>query len=96
MNEVEGLVVVPVSLTEEQLGLGGAQVRREMLESVNRALEKIQKDGRSREIIKRWLPPLQMNRSILASLLKRNWIRRSNVRQSNLKFEGFDAMNTPT
>ena len=56
MNEVEGLVVVPVSLTEEQLAWAVRKSDAELLESVNRALEKIQKDGRSREIIKRWLP----------------------------------------
>lgn len=59
MNEVEGLVVVPVSLTEEQLAWAVRKSDTELLESVNRALEKIQKDGRSKTIIKRWLPLLK-------------------------------------
>jgi polar amino acid transport system substrate-binding protein len=56
VNEVEGLVVVPVSLTEEQLAWAVRKSDPELLESVNRALEKLQKDGRAKEIIKRWLP----------------------------------------
>jgi polar amino acid transport system substrate-binding protein len=59
MNEVEGLVVVPVFLTREQMAWAVRKTDPELLKSVNAALEKIQKDGRAAAIIKRWIPLYQ-------------------------------------
>jgi polar amino acid transport system substrate-binding protein len=59
MNEVEGLVVVPVFLTHEQMAWAVRKSDPELLNSVNSALEKIQKDGRASSIIKRWIPLYQ-------------------------------------
>jgi ABC-type amino acid transport substrate-binding protein len=56
MNETEGLVSVPVYLTEEQLAWAVRKSDAELLASVNSALEKFQQDGRATTIIKRWLP----------------------------------------
>jgi polar amino acid transport system substrate-binding protein len=56
MNEITGLVVVPALLSEEQLAWAVRKSEPELLESVNGALEKFQKDGRAAAIIKRWLP----------------------------------------
>jgi polar amino acid transport system substrate-binding protein len=56
MNEIEGLVPVPVFLTQEQLAWAVRKSDAELLGSVNSALEKFQKDGRATAIIKRWIP----------------------------------------
>jgi len=56
MNETEGLVPVKILLSEEQLAWAVRKSDSELLESVNRALEKIQKEGRAAAIIKRWIP----------------------------------------
>jgi len=56
MNENAGLVAVPFLLSEEQLAWAVRKSEPELLESVNNALEKLQKDGRAPAIIKRWLP----------------------------------------
>ena len=56
MNEIAGLVVVPVLLSEEQLAWAVRKTEPELLASVNSALEKFQKDGRAKAIIKRWMP----------------------------------------
>jgi ABC-type amino acid transport substrate-binding protein len=56
MNEVQGLVAVPVYLTEEQLAWAVRKSDAALLESVNNALEKFQKDGRATAIIRRWIP----------------------------------------
>jgi polar amino acid transport system substrate-binding protein len=59
MNESQGLVVVKVYLSSEQLAWAVRKSDPELLASVNNALEKLQKDGRALEIIKRWLPLYQ-------------------------------------
>jgi polar amino acid transport system substrate-binding protein len=56
MNEIEGLVAVPILLSEEQLAWAVRKSDSELLESVNRALEKLQKEGRAAAIVKRWIP----------------------------------------
>lgn len=56
MNENAGLVAVPLLLSEEQLAWAVRKSEPELLESVNVALAKLQKDGRAQAIIKRWLP----------------------------------------
>ena len=56
MNEIEGLVAVPILLSEEQLAWAVRKTDSELLQSVNRALEKLQKEGRATAIVKRWLP----------------------------------------
>lgn len=56
MNENTGLVAVPVLLSEERLAWAVRKSEPDLLESVNGALEKFQKDGRAAAIIKRWLP----------------------------------------
>ncbi len=59
MNEVQGLVVVRVFLSQEQLAWAVAKSNPELLQSVNGALDKMQKDGRAAAIIKRWIPLFQ-------------------------------------
>jgi ABC-type amino acid transport substrate-binding protein len=56
MNEIEGLVAVPILLSEEQLAWAVRKSDSELLGSVNAALEKLQKDGRAAAIVKRWIP----------------------------------------
>lgn len=56
MNEVEGLVAVKVLLSEEQLAWAVRKSDPELLEAVNRALEQLQKEGRTAAIVKRWIP----------------------------------------
>jgi ABC-type amino acid transport substrate-binding protein len=56
MNESDGLVVVPIYLTQEQLAWAVRKSDAQLLESVNRSLEKMQNDGRALAIIKRWIP----------------------------------------
>lgn len=56
MNEVEGLVPLPVFLSEERLAWALRKSDADLLESVNAALEKLQKEGRATAIIRRWLP----------------------------------------
>lgn len=56
MNEAQGLVVVPIYLTEERLAWAVRKSDAELLASVNQALAKLQADGRAATIIKRWLP----------------------------------------
>jgi polar amino acid transport system substrate-binding protein len=59
MNEIEGLTVVPVYLSREQLAWGVRKSDADLLKSVNEAIEKMQKDGRATAIIKRWIPLYQ-------------------------------------
>jgi polar amino acid transport system substrate-binding protein len=59
MNEVQGLVVVRIFLSQEQLAWAVSKSNPELLQSVNNALEKMQKDGRAAAIIKRWIPLFQ-------------------------------------
>jgi polar amino acid transport system substrate-binding protein len=56
MNEAEGLVAVPIFLTDERLAWGVRKSDPELLAAANQALAKMQKDGRANTIIKRWLP----------------------------------------
>ncbi len=56
MNETEGLTVVPVYLSREQLAWAVRRSDTELLQSVNAALEKFQKDGRVSAIVKQWIP----------------------------------------
>jgi len=54
--EAEGLVVVPVALSEEHLAWAVRKGDSGLLQSVNVALEKMQKSGEANAIIKRWIP----------------------------------------
>jgi len=56
MNESQGLAVVSVRLTEEQLAWAVRKSDGEFLTSINRAFDKLQKEGRTSAILKRWLP----------------------------------------
>jgi len=56
MNEAEGLVALKILLSEEQLAWAVRKSDPELLESVNRALEKLQKEGRTAAIVRRWIP----------------------------------------
>ncbi|MGC3961622.1 MAG: ABC transporter substrate-binding protein [Verrucomicrobiota bacterium] len=56
MNEAQGLVVVPIFLTEERLAWAVRKSDAALLASVNQALGKLQADGRAAAIIKHWLP----------------------------------------
>jgi len=59
MNETEGLVPLRLLLNEEQLAWAVRKSDPELLESVNRALEKLQQDGRAKAVVKRWIPLYQ-------------------------------------
>jgi polar amino acid transport system substrate-binding protein len=56
MNEIEGLVVVPILLSEERLAWAVRKSDSDLLESINAALDRLQKDGRAAAIVKRHLP----------------------------------------
>lgn len=56
MNEAEGLVPLKILLSEEQLAWAVRKSDPELLESVNSALEKLQKEGRAAAIVRRWIP----------------------------------------
>jgi len=56
MNEAQGLVTVPIFLTEERLAWAVRKSDPELLGAVNQALRKMQADGRAAGIIKHWLP----------------------------------------
>jgi len=56
MHEAEGLVVVPILLSQEQLAWAVRKSDGELLDSANKALAKMQSDGRANAIIKRWIP----------------------------------------
>jgi polar amino acid transport system substrate-binding protein len=59
MNEIQGLVVVPIYLSREPLAWAVRKSDPELLVSVNGALDKFQADGRATAIIKRWIPLYQ-------------------------------------
>jgi ABC-type amino acid transport substrate-binding protein len=59
MNAETGLVAVPITLSEEYLAWGLRKSDTGLLESVNAALDKLQKSGRAAEIIKHWVPNLK-------------------------------------
>jgi ABC-type amino acid transport substrate-binding protein len=54
--EQEGLTVVPVALSEEHLAWAMRKSDADLLQSVDAALEKMQKSGQANAIIKRWIP----------------------------------------
>jgi len=56
MNESKGLMALQIFLTEEQLAWAVRKSDTKLLDSINAALEKLQKDGRAPKIIKHWLP----------------------------------------
>ena len=55
-HEADGLVTVSVLLTDESLAWGVRRSDSALLDSVNRALDKMQKSGRANQILKHWLP----------------------------------------
>jgi ABC-type amino acid transport substrate-binding protein len=59
MNAETGLIAVPYTLSEEFLAWGVNKSNTQLLESVNAALEKLQKSGRANAIIKHWVPNLK-------------------------------------
>jgi polar amino acid transport system substrate-binding protein len=59
MNEIQGLVVVPIYLSREPLAWAVRKSDPDLLTSVNGALDKLQADGRATAIIKRWIPLYQ-------------------------------------
>jgi polar amino acid transport system substrate-binding protein len=56
MNSEAGLASVPVFLSEEHLAWAVRKSDSALLQSVNAALDKLQKSGRAKEIIKHWIP----------------------------------------
>jgi ABC-type amino acid transport substrate-binding protein len=56
LHEADGLAVVPIQLTQEQLAWGVRRSDADLLNAVNAALDKLQSSGRANEIIKRWIP----------------------------------------
>lgn len=59
MNEIQGLVVVPIFLSQEPLAWAVRKSDPELLMSVNSALDKLQANGHATAIIKRWIPLYQ-------------------------------------
>ena len=56
MNEKAGLVAVPIQLSQEPLAWAVRKSDTELLESVNRALEKLHSSGEAANILRRWIP----------------------------------------
>ena len=56
MHEADGLIAVPIYLTQEQLAWGVRRSDTDLLNAVNGALDKLQQSGRANEIIKHWIP----------------------------------------
>lgn len=59
MNEIQGLVVMPIFLSREPLAWAVRKSDTDLLVSVNSALDKLQADGRASAIIKHWIPLYQ-------------------------------------
>lgn len=59
MNEEVGLVAVPIQLSQEALAWAVRKSETELLDSVNRALDKMQSGGETTNIIRRWIPGLK-------------------------------------
>ena len=59
MNEPEGLTVVPIALSQENLAWAVRKTNPELLASVNNALAKFQANGTATAIIKQWIPLYQ-------------------------------------
>jgi len=58
-NETDGLVSVPIQLTDELLAWAVNKSDPELLSDANKALGKWQQDGQATQLIKRWLPNFQ-------------------------------------
>ena len=58
-NETQGLTVVPIALSHENLAWAVRKSDNELLASVNNALDKFEANGSAAAIIKRWLPLYQ-------------------------------------
>jgi polar amino acid transport system substrate-binding protein len=58
-HEAEGLTVVPIALSHENLAWAVRKSDTELLASVNNALDKFNANGIANAIIKRWLPLFQ-------------------------------------
>jgi polar amino acid transport system substrate-binding protein len=56
MNEEAGLVAVPIQLSQEPLAWAVRKSDTELLESVNRALEKLRASGGAAAILRQWIP----------------------------------------
>ena len=59
MNEIQGLVVLPIFLSREPLAWAVRKSDPELLTSVNGALDTFQADGRATAILKQWIPLYQ-------------------------------------
>lgn len=59
MNEIQGLVVIPIFLSREPLAWAVRKSDADLQASVNGALDKFQADGRASAIIKQWIPAYQ-------------------------------------
>jgi ABC-type amino acid transport substrate-binding protein len=59
LHEADGLVAVPIFITQEPLAWGVRRSDPELLTAVNTALDKLQQSGRANTIIKRWIPMYQ-------------------------------------
>jgi ABC-type amino acid transport substrate-binding protein len=59
LHETDGLVAVPIFITQEPLAWGVRRSDADLLNSANAALEKLQQSGRANAIIKRWIPMFQ-------------------------------------
>lgn len=59
MNEIDGLVVVPIALSHEDLAWAVRKSDADLLASVNSALDKLEANGEAAAIIKRWVPLFQ-------------------------------------
>jgi ABC-type amino acid transport substrate-binding protein len=58
-NEADGLVAVPIQLTDEQLAWAVNKSDAALLDAASKALGKWQQDGTANQLIKRWLPNFQ-------------------------------------
>ena len=56
MNEEAGLVAVPIQMSQEPLAWAVRKSDTELLESVNRTLEKLHASGEDAKILRRWIP----------------------------------------
>jgi ABC-type amino acid transport substrate-binding protein len=56
LHEADGLVAVPIQLTQEQLAWGVRRSDADLLNAVNAALDKLQSSGQADQIVKKWIP----------------------------------------
>jgi polar amino acid transport system substrate-binding protein len=56
VNEENGLTAVPILLSEENLAWGVRKTDAPLLEAVNQSLDQMAKNGRLKQIIRKWLP----------------------------------------